>query len=853
MIDPSNASQCLICEAGTFNQPGVLDQEMCELCPRGYFQDLRGMTACRAARQDRYAPFLGMAMDLDCPAEMGSPSASDELTDCRCDPSWFHLSDSECLGCDPICVRCPLKGTIIPVPQAGHWVNAVTPTDQWECWPEDACLAAQDEADVLDGTCAPGYAGRKCQECAEGYYRFGVECRPCGSKAYRWSLWTFFIVVALSMPLVVLLANMDKYLDQIHVMVGYLQIMGALTLLQGFSDETVQVLKFISVFSLNFDAMEPSCAGVTDRQDFPEKFVASFLIPIAFLAYLVLVFIVAALFGWRRRYASSVDTFFFDEDGEPLYFLNEVIEQILSRFFIALFPRTAVDSVGAWMQLYKTPNRLVVLQEKDFEGMDEDLNVMRHHAQMMLDRAVFRKEFRRGFADAGSHVQIRRMGMALRGEHLVGEDVDKVQGRIKHRGGLVHWAQLLLLGVPLPKVQGDLVLYGEDIVAERYAQATHLARALPTQAALEGQENKPQTRTIKLLTNALLESILIPARLSDLFRGGFFLFWRWSILPLLLWYISVWDCARSYDCAGGERSFLERDPGLVCFFMGNIDNAPDDGFDRTTWRWLAAFSTLGMFFWVVGWLVAVGLVLYWLRPTGDKPLIGAVDRARAEGNMGLHQKLTNSTTHIQWNSLFRCVAYLATDWPLMTRDTLSEKTWHVCHLFGSASRDWKYPDKAPCIRSCSMFDEDKYWWEVVEWTQKVLLAVAFVLPMNLSYLAAMLVQLGGWVLTMLHKPHQNNQVSVMQGWCDGTIFIVLFLGFLSYIKVSVAFCPSLLFGLQCRAPVCLGVAHHTEAALGPGPISPCFAQCRRPKGTRSTSGTRSWRRSSSPSRWHSSS
>ena len=241
------------------------------------------------------------------------------------------------------------------------------------------------------------------------------------------------------------------------------------------------------------------------------------------------------------------------------------------------------------------------------------------------------------------------------------------------------------------------------------------------------------------MTNATFESILIPARSSDIFKSAFLLFWNWSLFPSLLWLLSVFDCARLLDCSRDSNvHFLEREPSRMCFFTGG-SGGQTDGWDRTTWQWLAALAVLGLIFWVVGWVVVSCLVLYWFRPLGDKPLVGAVDRARAEGNMGLYRKISHSSSHVQWSFLFRD------------------------------------------------YDDDKYWWEAVEAARKIGFALCFALPVNLGYLAAMLIQLGAWVVAMLLKPHKNNAVSVMEGWCSGTSFVVLFTGFLSYVRAAPAY------------------------------------------------------------------
>jgi len=597
----------------------------------------------------------------------------------------------------------------IPLATAGHWVDYDAPADQWECFPPGACRAAADEEDVRTGTCADGYEGRKCERCAEGHYRYGVECRPCGGAGLRAALLVLFLAVFLATPLTLLVSQTDKYLDQANVMVNYLQMLGGVTLLVGFSDRSVVLLKFVSLFSLNVEALEPACWGWTPQDDFREKFVFSWLLPAAFLLYLLAVFLVHAALGRGRRYAASVDQYYFDDEGEPLYFLSEVLE---------------------------------------YEGMDADINTMRYHAQMMLDRALFNRAFARGTSNAVTEAHVGRISRALvrhgagakTDAAAVDEDEDFEPVTLRGRGGeLADYVEAVITGSPPARLCRQVVHTGADLPRERFDQATHVARAVPTQAALEGAEGAKQTRTLKLMTNATFESILVPARSSDVFKSAFFLFWNWSLFPSLLWLLSVFDCARLLDCSRDQDvHFLEREPSRVCFFAGG-SGGPTDGWDRTTWQWLAALAVLGLVFWVVGWVVVSCLVLYWFRPEGDKPLVGAVDRARAEGNMGLYRKIASSSSHVQWSFLFRD------------------------------------------------YDDDKYWWEAVEAARKVGFALCFALPVNLGYLAAMLIQLGAWVVAMLLKPHKNNAVSAMEGWCSGTSFVVLFTGFLSYVRAAPAY------------------------------------------------------------------
>jgi hypothetical protein len=79
---------------------------------------------------------------------------------------------------------CP-AGATIPLISAGYYRSSSTGVaTTFVCIPQEACL----EAGAGNTTCAVGYDGIACSNCAETYFRLGTLCRKCLPTGVKWSI-----------------------------------------------------------------------------------------------------------------------------------------------------------------------------------------------------------------------------------------------------------------------------------------------------------------------------------------------------------------------------------------------------------------------------------------------------------------------------------------------------------------------------------------------------------------------------------------------------------------------------------------------------------------------------------------
>ena len=130
---------------------------------------------------------------------------------CACDPDfWFDPRGDYCSPC-PHTASCA-GGSAIPVAIPGYFVTSTNPLSVVKCPGSiTKCLG--------DSTCAVGYTGHLCNECAEGYAQYGaptvygeIQCEQCSGSLGCWHglpVWVVALictVVALLETLYVILA-----------------------------------------------------------------------------------------------------------------------------------------------------------------------------------------------------------------------------------------------------------------------------------------------------------------------------------------------------------------------------------------------------------------------------------------------------------------------------------------------------------------------------------------------------------------------------------------------------------------------------------------------------------------------
>lgn len=154
---------CRTCPAGKLANT---DGKSCSACPRRTYQELEGQLSC-----------------LDCPDNTDTAgTGTTSQRGCVCTPGYYNLdrtNGTSCSACVPNAV-CP-GGPELPYPVQGFYrlgFDSGEATDVLSmCDPPTACEGGP------NNTCAPGYAGESCGQCAFGQFRLAHYCTPCVASA----------------------------------------------------------------------------------------------------------------------------------------------------------------------------------------------------------------------------------------------------------------------------------------------------------------------------------------------------------------------------------------------------------------------------------------------------------------------------------------------------------------------------------------------------------------------------------------------------------------------------------------------------------------------------------------------
>lgn len=126
-------------------------------------------------------------------------------TDCAAVPGQVRDNQCQCNG-GTLLQDCFLShGTILPCPAIATGQTACNPNSQRE-WPLvngagiNDTLAPENSALLADGGwCLPGYQGRLCSQCSEGFYAQARRCAPCHSSSlssgiFKWLVPSLYLI-----------------------------------------------------------------------------------------------------------------------------------------------------------------------------------------------------------------------------------------------------------------------------------------------------------------------------------------------------------------------------------------------------------------------------------------------------------------------------------------------------------------------------------------------------------------------------------------------------------------------------------------------------------------------------------
>ena len=257
---------------------------------------------CEGGTVSGLLPF-DLCVVLDpCPA--GSVRLESNLTrvPCQCLPG-FWAPDGQG-GAGDLCQPCPSGGLClgssdVPTSAPGFFPDPENPSLFLACPRPAACTG--------DGTCATGYVGRLCAECADGWYKLRGQCFECDNSVSI-GVAIALVVVALGVSSLLILFSLSSSVRYrfAAVMIGLnsLQITGQYAKLELDWGPVADVyFDVVSSVNLNLELTSPECSVTSGSDVWVLKLVLTLCLPLfvglamAALACLFAVLIKAKV-GW---------------------------------------------------------------------------------------------------------------------------------------------------------------------------------------------------------------------------------------------------------------------------------------------------------------------------------------------------------------------------------------------------------------------------------------------------------------------------------------------------------------------------------------------------------------------------
>mmetsp|Transcript_6815 Transcript_6815/g.12317 ORF Transcript_6815/g.12317 Transcript_6815/m.12317 type:complete len:2246 (-) Transcript_6815:168-6905(-) len=117
-----------------------------------------------------------------------------------CEPGYYSLDPSEPCKLCPSNAVCLGNDTLIP--DNGYWRPNEDTDLVFACQNSDACIGFGDCPTCLTGDCNEGYEGNLCDNCAEGYTKFGNLCNSCPDKVLNYSILSVIVFGMISFNVV---------------------------------------------------------------------------------------------------------------------------------------------------------------------------------------------------------------------------------------------------------------------------------------------------------------------------------------------------------------------------------------------------------------------------------------------------------------------------------------------------------------------------------------------------------------------------------------------------------------------------------------------------------------------------
>jgi hypothetical protein len=246
----SGASYCMFCSAGRF--ASSLESSSCLECSDG-FEAKENSSNCQPCPMSTYST-PDHSQCISCPTNSITLSTANQfLQNCVCNVGYygFSFNGKICSKCSTdVGVSCSKYNLTKPEILAGYYRNPSNENSALKCAPSSACPETSQFESIT--SCAQGYTGYLCGDCVAGeYYKQGIVCTSCPSKASQILSWVAIILVAI-IALVVAAKRVEKFSTELRILIFWIQI---LSLYPSVSPSWPPALRnFLQVLSgLNFD------------------------------------------------------------------------------------------------------------------------------------------------------------------------------------------------------------------------------------------------------------------------------------------------------------------------------------------------------------------------------------------------------------------------------------------------------------------------------------------------------------------------------------------------------------------------------------------------------------------------
>jgi len=287
--------ECIECLQGEFLPPGTVGATACSLCPQTSYQPNRGSSSC-----------------IECPANSRAEQVgSIDIRQCVCKEDYYHPMGVN--GTGMACLPCPLGatcrgGTSLPTANMGYWspvtealyssssvqvqeVNTLWAqvngsSELWHCRVDEACVG-----DLVGNFCAPGYQGRMCYECQEGYFQFAGVCYPCSNLSSAYHVVVILIMITIATVWVMMNRLAALNVDAIDISLVFLQVLAVIgTYNLNWGPELQAVFSALTFVNFNVDLLSPQC--LTGQYNYFQKWLLNMALPIVYIAAIGLLYAV---------------------------------------------------------------------------------------------------------------------------------------------------------------------------------------------------------------------------------------------------------------------------------------------------------------------------------------------------------------------------------------------------------------------------------------------------------------------------------------------------------------------------------------------------------------------------------